>query len=83
MSLIQLLKKRPRILIYAGVLLLALLIASRLGINLYNLQRAWENAGVLWAEMFLLCDYRASPVDPVRMHLVRRLGLQSRGAWSD
>jgi phosphonate transport system permease protein len=52
MSLIQLLKKRPRILIYAGIMLLALLIASRLGINLHNLQLAWENAGVLWAEMF-------------------------------
>jgi len=48
----QLLKKRPSIIVYAGVFILALLISSHLGLNLYNLHGGWENATILWSEMF-------------------------------
>lgn len=52
MSLLQLLRKRPRILLYTAVLLLSLWVADRLGLNLSNLGAAGERFGILWPELF-------------------------------
>jgi phosphonate transport system permease protein len=49
---IHLLKKRPRILLYICVLILAGFTANRLGLNLYNLSAAGERFGILWPELF-------------------------------
>ncbi|MEE2747871.1 MAG: phosphonate ABC transporter, permease protein PhnE [Candidatus Thermoplasmatota archaeon] len=48
----QHLKKRPRLLIYAGIFILAFMVSNKLGITVDNLGNAWENAGILWSEMF-------------------------------
>ncbi len=52
MKFIQHLKKRPSLIVYAGIAILAFLISNKLGLNLDNLGKAWDNAGILWSEMF-------------------------------
>ena len=52
MKFLQMLKKRPSILVYAGVFVLAFIVSNKLGINLRNMQGAWDRAGILWSEMF-------------------------------
>ncbi|MDP6889500.1 MAG: hypothetical protein QF454_05665, partial [Candidatus Thalassarchaeaceae archaeon] len=52
MKIIQHLKKRPSLLVYIGIIILAIMISNKLGITIDNLGQAWENAGILWSEMF-------------------------------
>jgi len=52
LKFIQHLKKRPSLIVYAGIAILAFLISNKLGLNLDNLGKAWDNAGILWSEMF-------------------------------
>ncbi len=52
MKITQHLIKRPRVIVYSLIVLLAILVSNRLGISIDNLGDAWDNAGVLWSEMF-------------------------------
>ncbi|MDE0708075.1 MAG: hypothetical protein OSB33_03910, partial [Candidatus Poseidoniales archaeon] len=52
MKLIQHLQKRPSLIVYTGIVILAIMISNKLGITIDNLGQAWENAGILWSEMF-------------------------------
>ncbi len=52
MNFLQLLKKRPSIIVYAGIIILAIIVSNNLGLNIQNLRGGWENATILWAEMF-------------------------------
>jgi phosphonate transport system permease protein len=52
MKFLQMLKKRPSILVYIGIFILAFIVSNKLGINLRNMQGAWDRAGILWSEMF-------------------------------
>ena len=52
MKFSQHLIKRPRIIVYTLIALLAILVSNKLGISVENLGGAWDNAGVLWSEMF-------------------------------
>ena len=52
MNILQLLKKRPSLIVYSGIAILAVLISNKLGITIDNLGQAWDNAGILWSEMF-------------------------------
>ena len=52
MKSLQMLKKRPSILVYIGIFILAFIVSNKLGINLRNMQGAWDRAGILWSEMF-------------------------------
>ena len=52
MNILQLLKKRPSLIVYSGIVILAILISNKLGITIDNLGQAWGNAGILWSEMF-------------------------------
>ena len=42
----QLLKKRPRLMLYALIVILVILVANSLGLNLYNMSQAWDNLGL-------------------------------------
>ncbi|MDP6889681.1 MAG: ABC transporter permease subunit, partial [Candidatus Thalassarchaeaceae archaeon] len=52
MKIIQHLKKRPSLIVYTGIIILAIMISNKLGITIDNIGQAWGNAGILWSEMF-------------------------------
>ncbi len=52
MKFLQMLKKRPSILVYIGIFFLSIIVSNKLGINLRNMQGAWDRAAILWSEMF-------------------------------
>jgi len=52
MNFSQLLKKRPRLILYALISILVIIVADSLGLNLYNLGQAWDNLGLLWPRIW-------------------------------
>ena len=52
MKILQHLQKRPSIIVYSMIAILAILVSNKLGLNIDNLGQAWGNATILWAEMF-------------------------------
>ena len=52
MKILQHLQKRPSLIVYSMITILAILVSNKLGLNIDNLGQAWGNATILWAEMF-------------------------------
>ena len=52
MNFSELLKKRPRLMLYALIAILVILVSNSLGLNLYNLGQAWDNLGLLWPRIW-------------------------------
>lgn len=52
MNLIQLLQKRPRLIMYAITVILVIVVANSLGLNLYNMGQALDNLGILWPRIW-------------------------------
>ena len=52
MKFAQLIRKRPRLLLYALIAILVIIISQSLGLNLNNLSEAFGNLGLLWPRLW-------------------------------
>ena len=70
MNILQLLKKRPSLIVYSGIAILAVLISNKLGITIDNLGQAWGDVPSRFQRRHRTCI-----MDTDRMYMECRLGL--------